>query len=233
MAYSLITNTSVQGASNVTTPAVDTTGADLLILGISCDDAYSTTPTDSKGNTWTQGTSYTQGNVRVRLYYSVPTSVGTSHTFSASWAITGVMFMLAFSGALQTSPLDQQNGANSFNTSLACWSITPVENNELIISVYWINSSGIPISVNEWMTEVYEDDFDSGVAYGGAIAYKIQTASAAINPTWTRTNSNGQAATVASFKAAPVVSTRYKTWAVTGTITSAWFSTTILLISDE
>ena len=233
MAYTLITNTSVQWASNITTAAVDTTGADLLIIGLACDDAYATAPTDSKWNTWTQGTSYTQWNVRVRLYYSTPTSVGASHTFSSAWAIIGVLFMLAFSGGLQASPLDQQSGANSFNTSLACWSITPTENNELIISVYWINATGVPISVNEWMTEVYEDDFDSWVAYGGAIAYKIQTSATAINPTWTRTSSNWQAATVASFKLAPVVSTRYKTWTVTGTITSAWFSTTILLISDE
>ena len=42
------------------------------------DDTYGDTPTDSKSNTWTQLTSYTQTNVRVRLWYCVPTSVASS-----------------------------------------------------------------------------------------------------------------------------------------------------------
>jgi len=196
----LISSVVGSGAADVTTTGIDTTGANLLIIALACDDAYNTTPTDSKGNTWTQLTSYTQGNVRVRVWFSIPTSVGTSHTFSASGSIIGTIFAHAFSGVVQTSPNDQQNGANSFNTSLATGSITPVENGELLFTVYGINGVGVPISIDSSFTETHEVDFNSGVSYGGATAYLIQTTAAAINPTWTRTNSNGQAATIISFK---------------------------------
>lgn len=208
MAYSLITNDTVQGAGPITTAGVDTTGADFLVVAVACQDIWGGTPTDSKSNTWNELTSYTQTNVRVRLFWSVPTSVGTSHTFTAPAdagpdQVAGVLYMLAFSGGKQTTPNDQQNGANAFDTSLACGSITPSDDDQLIISVYGVNGTGaMPVSVDNGMTEVYETAFVAG-AYGGAIAYKIQTTAAAINPTWTRSDSNGQAATVASFYAEP------------------------------
>ena len=211
MAYAHVANTSTAGASGLTTSTIDTTGADLLIIGLACDDAYNTTPTDSKSNTWTQLTSYTQTNVRVRLWYSIPSSVGTSHTASASGAIAGAIFFAAFSGGKQTAPADQQSGSNGFVATLQPGSITPTEDNELLISVFGINSSGTPISIDSSYTETSEHNFAAGVNYGGAFAYKIQTTATAINPTWTRTNTNGCATTQASFKAAAAASSAIKT----------------------
>lgn len=203
MAYSLITNTSASGNASITTAGVDTTGADLLIIGLAIDDAYNTTPTDSKGNTWTQLTSYTQTNVRVRLWYSIPTSVGAAHTFSAGTSPFGSLFAAAFSGSKQTSPADQQNGSNGFVGTLQPGSITPSENNELIITVFGINATGVPISIDSSFIELGpEIDFGAADHYGGQMAYLIQTTAAGVNPTWTRTNTNGCAVTQASFKVA-------------------------------
>lgn len=200
--FNLIANTASSSAGAITTNSIDTTGADLIVIGLAADDGYNTTPTDSKSNTWTQATSYTQGNVRVRLWYTTPSSVGSGHTFSFSGSPLGTMFVAAFSGANQSSPYDQQNGANAFATSLATGSITPTEDNELIIGLYGINSTGVPMSVDNGLIEINEVDFVSSNYYGGMMAYKVQTTAAAINPTFTRTNSNGQAATVVSFKRA-------------------------------
>lgn len=200
---SLVAYTASSSAGAVTTNSIDTTGADLIVIGLAADDGYNTTPTDSKSNTWTQVTNtYTQGNVRVRMWYTTPSSVGSGHTFSFSGSPLGTMFVAAFEDANQSSPADQQNGANAFASSLATGSITPTEDNELIIGLYGINSTGVPMSVDNGMIEINEVDFLAGNYYGGMMAYKVQTTAAAINPTFTRTNSNGQAATVVSFKRA-------------------------------
>lgn len=203
MAYSLVANTTpARGAfSGVTTGAIDTTGANLLIIAMACDTAYSTTPTDSKGNTWTQLTSYTTAVVRVRIYYCIPTSVGTSHTFSASGSIAGYIMGAAFSGAASSSPADQQSGANSIASTLQPGSITPSEDNELIFSVLGFGAAGTPVSINSSFIELGEGDFVSGESYGCGFAYLIQTTAAAVNPTWTRTNSDHLVVTQASFKA--------------------------------
>lgn len=208
MAIALVSNTAATRVafSGATSTAIDTTGADFLILGMACNHGYNTTPTDSKSNSWTQLTSYTQTNVRVRLWYSIPSSVGTGHTFTCSGALIGHFLVGAFSGVAQTTPADQQNGSNGFAGSLQPGSITPTEDNELIWTHYGINAAGVPISIDSGFTEIAEADFVAGESYGGAWAYKIQTTAAAVNPTWTRTGTNGQAATQASFKAAAAVS---------------------------
>jgi hypothetical protein len=204
MAYNPIGSISASGNGSITTGSLDTTGADLLIIGLAIDDAYNTAPTDSKGNTWTQApNTYTQTNVRVRLWYSIPTSVGSGHTFSAGTSPFGSLFAAAFSGGKQTSPADQQNGANGFVGTIQPGSITPTEDNELIIALLGINAAGTPISINSSFIETNtEINFGAGDHYGGCMAYLIQTAAAAVNPTWTRTNTNGCATTIISFKAA-------------------------------
>lgn len=207
MPIALISNsTATSGLNATTTAGIDTTGADLLIIALCCDDAYNDTVTDSKGNTWTQLTSYTQTNVRVRMWYSIPTSVGTAHTFTAPGVLfVGTMLAAAFSGAAQTTPNDQQSGANGFVSTLQPGSITPSEDNELIWTHFGINSAGSPISIDSGFTELGEADFGPADHYGGSFAYKIQTTAAAVNPTWTRTNTNGCACTQVSFKFATAV----------------------------
>lgn len=205
MAIALVTNQSASGLVSATTAGVDTTGADFLVLGISCESTHNDTPTDSKGNTWTQLTSYTASEPRVRLWYSVPTSVGSAHTFSSNGSnLVGSIFVGAFSGVKQTSPADLQAGANGTGAStLATGSITPSENNCLVISALAFNAAGSPITIDSGFTEIGpEIDFGAGDHYGGQMAYKVQTTAAAVNATWTRgVGTVGMAATVASFKA--------------------------------
>lgn len=212
MSISFVTATNAaRGAfGGVTTSSIDTTTSDFLVMGMVCTDGYSTTPTDSEGNTWTEATSYTQTNVRVRLWYTVPTSTNAAHTFSASGSIVGYILVGAFSGVVQTSPADQQSGSNGFVSTLKPGSITPTEDNELVWSHFGINATGVPTSIDDSFTQITEGDFVSGESYGGSWAYKIQTSAAASDPTWTRTNTNGTAATQISFKAAAGVSTSLK-----------------------
>jgi len=199
-AVTLIANTSAAGFGETTTAGINTTGADFIVIGLAIDDGYNGTPSDSKSNTWTQvSNTYTQTNVRVRMWYTRPTSVGTSHTFTVPANPIGSIFVAAFSG-VNLSTTDQQNGANGFASSLATGSITPTQNGALLISLLGINAVGLPISINNSFTLIDDEEFVSGTNYGGGMAWRLQDPAAAINPTWTRTNTNGMAATVISFK---------------------------------
>lgn len=198
MAIALVANSAAAtGLTSATTGGIDTTGATLLVLQTACDDGFNETPTDSKGNSWTQLTSYTQTNVRVRTWYSIPTSVGSAHTAThgGGGGLVGTILLSAWSGTHATVVTDQISGANGFITTLQPGSITPSQNDCLILSHFGINAAGSPMSINSGFTEMGEADFGAGDHYGCCFAYLIQTTAAAINPTWTRTNTNGAAAT--------------------------------------
>jgi len=204
MAIALISSSApATNAVSATTSAIDTTGANLLVIQMACNDPHTDTPTDSKGNTWTQLTSYTQTNVRVRTWYSVPTSVGSGHTFTSNGAsFFGTILASAWSG-VNATPTDLISGSNGFANTLQPGSITPSQNDCLILTHVGINATGgTPISINGGFTELGEVDYGTGDHYGGCFAYLIQTTATASNPTWTRTGTNGMACTQHSWKAA-------------------------------
>ncbi len=208
MAYSLIAHT-IQGSADtttVTTSGINTTGADFLILALArADDATASTISDSKSNSWTALTSYAQSSVeRVRLYYSIPTTVGTSHTATCTNGGNSeypALAFAAFSGAKQTSPFDDESGVNGFAvSSLSVPTKTPSEDNCIIFSACAHADTGTNASVDSSMTLLDRFVESAGSYYALAFYYKIQTTAAAIAPIWSGATLN--AATQAIFKAA-------------------------------
>lgn len=205
MAIALVASTSATGTdSSVTTGSIDTTGATLLVICIAVDGGATPTISDSKSNTWTALTASTQ-TVKTILYYVANPTVGTGHTFSNTGAFNFCsLFVQSFSGVTTTSPFDQQNGSTGTGSAtLVVGSVTPSENNEVVVVGLGFNESGTPISINGGFTETSEQNFGSGNNYGGAMAYLIQTTAAAAAPTWTRgANVGAMASRSATFKAA-------------------------------
>jgi len=198
----LIATSSVAGLNGGTTAATSTTGATLLVLGVSLDTAGTPTISDNRGNTWTQLTSYTSAFARVRFYYAVNPTTSASHTVTVTATGAAVSAHLAaFSNVATSSPFDQQNGANGTPVgTLQTGSITPAVDGTLLVTALAFNSAGSPISIDLSFTETGEIDFLGSNYYGSALAYLVQGSAAAINPTWTRTGSNDMAANIASFK---------------------------------
>lgn len=209
MAYALVANTiSTGGADGSTTPAIDTTGATILICVVS-NYEVSAAPTlsDSKTNTWNGLTVRSNGavaNDEVRIFYATNPTVGTLHTFTVTGTGSySLVAVAAFSGAATTTPFDVENGAVAgANTSLATGSITPSENDELIIAGISFENPDT-LSIDQAMTITNQVPWSSGVTFGCALAYKIQTTAAAINATWSWTTSDNIAVAIGSFKAAP------------------------------
>lgn len=190
--------------NNVTTSAINSTAATLLAAWGAYDGGVGPTASDSKSNSWS-GLTQRQGAFgRGRAFYSVPGSVGSGHTASllTSSGFPAICFAV-FSG-VAASPVDQENGNGSVTgTSIATGSITPTEDNELIVAgLMWEGPiTGLSIDGSGW-TIVDTVAHNGSTNYGAAFAYKIQTAAAAENRTWSWGTSQTVAAAIVSFKAA-------------------------------
>lgn len=190
-----------------TTDPIDSTGANLIVLSVACDAPSTPTITDNKGNSWTPLTLSTAGPVKTRMYYCVDPVVGTNHTFTATGAFPAI-FAAAFAGMASPAPFDQENGgtANATGLTLSTGSVTPNENNELVITALGINYFGQTVSINNGFTVLDREEFVSGNNYGGAMAYKLQGVASSENPTWTRVNAEAMSTRIATFRSTSVTS---------------------------
>lgn len=206
MAYSPIASAiSAGGANGSTTGAIDTTGADFIALVVTSYVASgAATVSDSKGNTWSARTYYTGSVVAAQIFYCQAPTVGSGHTFTCSGTSTfSTIAVEAFSGST-ASPYDTESGAGNASSAstIQPGSITPSENNCLIISGTGWNSSG-STTVDGGFSETGELSPGGGNNFGTVMSYLIQTSAAAANPTVTFSPAYDYAATaIASFKAA-------------------------------
>lgn len=192
------------GALNTfSTSAIDTTGADLLIVVV----GYATAPTltDSKSNTWTGLTIRTNISIGNRIYYAWNAIVGSGHTFTLTGAsIVASLVVQAYAGSqVSGDPFDQQNGHDGGGnaTSFTTGSITPGVDNELVIAGICYSDT-TSLAIDSGLSIVDQNPLVGGSNYGSGLADIIQTTAGAVNPTWSWTNSAQPAATIASFKAA-------------------------------
>ena len=197
MAITFVAGTIVNGGS--TSGATDMTGATLLVSSLSYVVGTGDGITDSLGNTWVKIAEATQVTRVSSLWYVANPTVGSSMTFSPTAGFGRAAFA-GFSGVATASPLDQTAaGGSTSGTSLQPGSITPAENDELVVATLaWDNSD--TASVNSSFT--ISNQGSSANPIGAALGYLIQTTAAAVNPTWSITNSTNMAAMQASFKAA-------------------------------
>lgn len=207
MPYSYIAHAGAQSSDGniVTTVAVDFTGADLIVLFVAHFDGATMTISDNQGNSYTPLTHADGSSLRGRLYYKRSPTVSGAMTFTAQ-DLGGASFpsinVLGFSGSV-ASPFDQESGVGSaFTTTQATGSITPTEDNELVVTGAGFGFEASPmLSVDGGFTITDNQPGATGQAYGGAIAYLIQTAAALANPTWTGSGNSAMMAVIASFKA--------------------------------
>jgi hypothetical protein len=222
MAFALVAHTAAASTNNtsVTTGAIDTTGANLIVLVTSEDVTKTPVPTDSNGNSYTNLTKFGAAtSPGVTIWYKLSPIVGAGHTFTNTPSGGGNSFpaiaVLAFSGAGSAGVDASQNGSTGTANTRQPGSITPSENNEVVIaSSGWNGAIGVASAVINGGFNSPPDQVDSGSNnYGAAISYLIQTSAAAANPTWTYgVSSPAAAAGIAAFKvtnvAAPVSDSR-------------------------
>lgn len=191
--WTLIANVGTGGsASTVTSGAIDTTGADLLVVVVSTyNNGSFAGVSDSKTNTWTDETEFSENFITTRISWSIPSSVGTSHTFTCSPTNRyPSICVLAFSGANATQR-DQVSTGGDGNP----WkpgALTATNNDSLYVTGAGQDVNGANFSVDAGYTETDEVPYSSGNHVGCAAAYFIQSGSpASKDPAWTSTGSPG------------------------------------------
>ncbi len=197
MAFTLLTHTAAQGTTaTVTTAAIDTRGANLIIVVL--DEIGITTLTDSASNTWSTAASIAV-NTTLRIFYVLNPTTSATHTFtqpSVASSFPGIA-VACFSGAAAAAVADQvSTGTESTGTTHACGSLTPTVDGELIIYALGNNFLTAAIDIGTIANVL---PLISNVSEGVGLAYEIQATAAARNATWTISNS--QTITIAaSFK---------------------------------
>jgi hypothetical protein len=186
-------------AQTYTSPSFDTTGANLMIAACGSYGGYASF-SDNKSNAYSLALQNGSGS-NTTLDYSRGGTFGTGHILSLSGGGYQSIAAAAFSGAPAT-PLDQSNSfATSGVASIQAGSITPTQNNELIIAVLGPDNNAGTVTINSGFTIITSAPYVNGVCMGIWIAYLLQTTAAAVNPTWTMTAGNNPTALIASFKA--------------------------------
>lgn len=207
MTIALVSSTAKQGARNgVTTDAINTTGANLIVIGIAWYSVTSPSISDNQGNTWTAlTTSNVASDVGAKLYYCVNPTTNASHTFTLGPAnVYGGLIVAAFSGVKTTSPFDQQNGATSSSASaLSTGSVTPSEDNELVIFIGGKGGNTTTVNATDVGSMIGSYAGITSTTYAAGMGYEIQTTATARNPSLSGSGTSVMAARIATFKAAP------------------------------
>lgn len=178
----------------VTTGGVDTTGANLIVLGVVSSSAPPTL-SDNKGNTYTLLTQQSNGGAWSGIAYCAGPIVGTGHTFTINGGVPAIDVEW-YSGAA-SSPFDVENGASGNATQPG--SVTPSQPNSLVVCVAGGSDTGA-LTIDSGFTITNQTPLAGGVHYSLAMAYLIETSIVAQNPSWNTTTS---AAEIAVFKPAP------------------------------
>jgi hypothetical protein len=208
MGFSLIASAHKADSINtITTSAIDTSGANLIIIGVT---GNSGTLSDSKGNTWTPLTAVSGANTKAQIFYALNPTVGSGHTFSHSGSsLYSSVFAAAYSGAASSSVFVGESGANNdlgFITELQPGSVAPGGDGRLFFTVL-SHASDLAVSVDSGFTELADSPL--ATVGGNAYAHKIQATGASENPKWTMGEGERLTAVMAVFapSAAPTVST--------------------------
>lgn len=225
MAIAVVTGGKNKATSgNVSITGMNTTGATLGIIAQNYYGPAASFPTvsvsDNQGNTWTELTEVLSGssNEKMRAWYSIITTTNASHSVTFTNGAGNHYYAAVaafFSGTHASAPLDQQ--ATSANQAQATThtapSVTPTENNELVVSLLGTDGPGSMTadSINGGFT-IYQYQTPAS-STGCGLAYLIQTTAAAAAPTWTMSSSSAEGGlNSTTYKAAAAAATHIKSW---------------------
>jgi hypothetical protein len=186
-------------ASGVTTGAIDTTGANFLVVAAASSfGGTGATLTDSKGNAWTPLTPQGIVNGRSRLYYCLSPIVGSGHTFSYTGSeIYPSIAVQAWGGMPSAAFVAEAGASTTSETTLATGDIVPGGNNRLFIAA--VTGQGSTASIDSDFTISDSLPFVFAESYQIGLAYYIQGTGATLNPAWTLNVTEPMAVTGACF----------------------------------
>lgn len=125
-------------ASVVTTTGITTTAGHIVMVCAEADTvaANGITITDSKANTWTRVISKSVvATFDLEIWYSILTSAGASHTFTATdngGGVDSIIIVEEWSGQAASAPTDGSSSNSGTGSPLTAGTITTTNANDLI-----------------------------------------------------------------------------------------------------
>ena len=183
------------------TPAIDTTGADFIVIATNSGGTNSIT--DSKDNTWTSLTSGAEG-VGPTFFYAANPTVGAGHTFS-NGGTSAQLVVAAFSG-VKTAGSPYESDVMGAMVTGSPATVQPGNINANTAGDLLLTSVGVLLptgtsSVDSGFT-ITDQNTEAAGTLGICLAYKIAPNSTPINPTWTIAANNRAQANAAAFEQA-------------------------------
>ena len=208
MAITFIGSCDGQHQSSVTTSAMDSTGADTIIISV---QTYNTTVpltaiSDSKSNVFVQLAHNNFGVYDQRIFLCRNPTVGGSHTFSfgtggASYAVVSAA---AFSGVGILSANDYTDATSA--SSVSAGPLTATSNGSLFYFSIGTGSTVTQSSVSGGFTEITDVAGVPSSWMGLHTSYKIQSTAASETPTSTLSGTDTMNATLLMFDPLPASS---------------------------
>ncbi len=194
-AWTLIATATGSGKTPpLTSTTVNTTTANLLIISI-IDYGINTVVSDSKSNTWTSWPANVNGHAFAdsKVFYSVPTTVGSGHTFTYSCFGDGYAGFIVYAFKSATGTPFREGGGNGFSdgwsgtgtTSVPSgYAATPSITGDLALALLNETSTTGAPTINSGYSAV---DFVPGSSnnFSCATAWKSLPTTAPTQPTWT------------------------------------------------
>ncbi len=178
--FSRLTHTSAHYASidaGVTTSAIDTTGAKLLVAPVSGLDSLPVIA-DLMGNSWLKD----PFNFVPSFFYCIKPITSAVHTFAVSGAGEYASVAVSAYSCLGTPKLDRisQHTTTGPTASISPGSVTPRYLNELLVAGFW--HLGAYGSIDSGFSAFETIDHSSGTQVGIVLADLIETSIVAQNP---------------------------------------------------
>lgn len=205
MAVTLITSDKAAGSTGATTPAMNMSTATFLAALIHSSNGGSGLPSDSASgpsNTWASRTRKAAAFGGSQLFDVAAPHVLASQTFTTNGSSAGIV-AAGFAG-VHATPFDVESGAiANASTTVQPGSVTPAASGSLLLLGWSTDTAAITISgISGGFTILQQTAFSPGNFYGGGLAYLIQGAAAAINPTITASGSTDLSCVMAVYKPA-------------------------------
>lgn len=190
-AATLVAHAVVGGGQDgtVPTPAIDTTGANFIVVGVSWYSGVTSDGTfsDSKGNTWTPLTSIANPNFKTRFFYCFNPTVGSGHTFSYAGSFTVPFIGASAWAGIVSSPFDDENGAfDNSATSISTGSVTASQDALVVTAMMTADATATAFAVDNGFTRLDDLLPVVGANVAGSHAYKLMAAGS-VDPAWTVT----------------------------------------------
>jgi len=209
VSWTLMFHVITNGTGSITTPAVDSTGCNLIVINGGWFSGAGT-PSDSPANTYvrTAANGDTSGIYSNQVSYVINPTTSASHTFSFNGSFD-VVEVTGWKKTGGTPVFDQQNGTNypsatPNTTTIQPNAVTPTASPSIAIATFTCNDIGgnspIPATVDSGFTISDQQKSSAGTLYSG-MAYTNGVGTVSINPTFTMaTTLNDINCSIKSFK---------------------------------